>query len=78
VLDSVVSNEPDDHIGDGSFPDDIKGVEPGTPDLHFQLRAERMQQGTGRVYTATYTATDGSGNHTSDSAEVLVPSSRGN
>lgn len=73
VLDSVVSDEPDDHIGDGSFVDDIQGVEPGTPDLHFQVRAERMQQGDGRTYTASYTATDGSGNQASDSATVEVP-----
>jgi hypothetical protein len=73
VLDSVVSSEPDDTTGDGSFIDDIQGVEPGTADVAFQLRAERAMEGFGRTYTATYTATDGSGNQTTESATVEVP-----
>lgn len=63
----------DDHIGDGSFIDDIQGDEPGTADLLFQFRAERMQQGDGRAYTAT----DGSGNEATDSATVEVPANQG-
>lgn len=76
MLDSVVSDEPDDHIGDGSFVNDIQGDEPETDDILFQLRAERMQQGDGRTYTATYTATDGSGNEATDSATVEVPANQ--
>jgi endo-1,4-beta-xylanase len=48
----------------------------GTADLFFQLRAERLQAGDGRIYTATYTATDGSDNETSDSDQVQVPKSK--
>jgi len=73
VLDSVTSDEPDDATGDGKFINDIQGTQLGTADLFFQLRAERMGPGDGRVYTATYTATDGSDNEASDSDEVQVP-----
>jgi hypothetical protein len=45
-------------------------------DTHFQLRAERMGGGDGRVYTITYTATDDSGNSTTEIAEVRVPHNR--
>lgn len=73
ALAGVVSNEPDDGIGDGNTVDDIQGAEPGTPDLSISLRAERAGPGNGRVYTATYTATDGSGNETDGAATVTVP-----
>jgi hypothetical protein len=75
VLDSVTSDEPDDATGDGSFINDIQQAELGTPDQSFLLRAERMGNGDGRTYTATYTATDGSGNQATDSATVEVPHS---
>lgn len=73
VLDDVTSDEPDDDTGDGAFIDDIQGVEAGTADVAFELRSERMQKGDGRVYTATYTASDPSDNSTTETAEVLVP-----
>jgi len=73
VLDSVVSDEPDDTTGDGRFINDIQEVAEGTPDQSFLLRAERMGNNDGRTYTATYTATDDSNNSTSDSATVEVP-----
>jgi hypothetical protein len=76
VLDSVTSDEPDDTTGDGSTINDIQGTQLGTADLFFQLRAERLQAGDGRIYTATYTATDGSDNETSDSDQVQVPKSK--
>lgn len=38
-----------------------------------QLRAERLQQGSGRVYTLTVTATDAAGNATSKTTTVTVP-----
>lgn len=75
VLSSVVSDEPDDAPGggDGHTTGDIRGVQLGTPDLAFFLRAERLGSGDGRVYTATYTASDGSGNETAAADTVLVP-----
>jgi hypothetical protein len=72
----VTSNEPDNGTGDGDFPNDIQGVEPFTPDTTFQVRAERMGGGQGRVYTATYQAEDGSGNTTEGEGTVTVPHSR--
>ncbi len=52
TLVSVTSNEPDDLDGaeDGNTLDDIVILD----DYHFQLRAERSDFGTGRVYTITY------------------------
>jgi hypothetical protein len=55
---------------------DIQGAEIGTADTTFSLRAERAGYGTGRFYTVTYTAVDGSDNQAEDSAEVTVPISR--
>jgi hypothetical protein len=73
VLQSVVSNEPDNGLGDGDTANDIQVAALGTADLTFQLRAERAGSGEGRVYTVTYTATDLAGNSTSVSATVSVP-----
>ncbi len=75
ALSSVSSDEPDDAQGggDGHTTGDIRGLQLGTADLAFLLRAERQGAGDGRVYTATYVATDGSGNEAEDSAEVRVP-----
>ncbi|WP_079911605.1 Ig-like domain-containing protein [Paenibacillus sp. 32352] len=73
VLLSIVSNEPDDGIGDGSTSNDIQDAEWNTPDSHFLLRAERAGSGSGRVYTVTYLAADEAGNRTTASANVIVP-----
>lgn len=73
---SVTSSEPDDTTGDGKFINDIQGASPGTADQTFFVRAERMQGGPGRIYTATYKAEDGSGNEATDSAVVFVPKSQ--
>jgi Thrombospondin type 3 repeat len=73
VLSSVTSNEPDDGANDGTTVGDIQGVEPGTADTSFALRAERRSDGTGRIYTVIYTALDGSGNLTQTTSYVLVP-----
>lgn len=75
-LTSVTSDEPDDGQGDGDFPNDIQGADPGTPDLSFQLRAERSGSGDGRTYTAVYTATDASDNETQGADTVEVPASQ--
>jgi hypothetical protein len=54
--------------------DDAKGVLPGTDNRHFMLKAEREGKNkAGRIYTVTYSATDGSGNKTIVSSTVTVP-----
>ncbi len=72
TLVSVVSNEPDDGLGDGDTPDDIVI----NPDGTFSLRAERSGTGNGRIYTITYEATDACGNSTQATATVTVPHSQ--
>lgn len=62
---SVVSNEADDG--------DIRGVELGTDDRSFAVRAERSGRGEGRIYTVTYSATDASGNTTVAQSRIVVP-----
>ena len=71
-LDAVTSNEPDDATGDGHTRNDIQRAAFGTDDRGFQVRAERNGDGSGRVYTATYTAMDGSGNTARRQAAVTV------
>ena len=72
---SVTSNEPDDAVGngDGNTVNDIVVVDA----YHFQLRAERDGNGTGRVYTITYVVTDACGNETYQSVTVTVPHDKG-
>jgi hypothetical protein len=53
---SVTSNEPDNGLGDGDFPNDIQGWVLGGPSVTGQLRAERSGTGAGRKYTLTYMA----------------------
>ena len=73
VLTNVVSSEPDNGKGDGNTVGDIRGHELGTADIRFKVRAERAKPGPGRVYTATYSASDVSGNTSVKSATVMVP-----
>ncbi len=73
---SIVSNEPDNGLGDGDFPNDITGAETGTDDRVFSLRAERSGTGNGRIYTGTYAAADHSGNPSSLAVSVIVPHSK--
>jgi hypothetical protein len=73
ALVSITSSEPDDGLGDGDMPDDIQGADFGTEDYEFQLRSERSGLGYGRMYTVEYSATDGSGNVATATAEVFVP-----
>lgn len=73
TLKSVTSNEPDNGQGDGDTAGDIVIVDERT----FDLRAERSGQGSGRVYTITYEATDACGNVTEARATVTVPHDRG-
>lgn len=76
VLDGIVSNEPENGLGDGDTAPDIVDADAGTPDLEFSLRKERAGPGDGRIYTVTYSAEDGSGNGAEDSATVEVPKSQ--
>ncbi len=71
TLVSVTSNEPDNAPGgaDGNTVNDIRV----DSDTSFRLRAERSENGTGRVYTVTYSASDACGNTTTSSATVNVP-----
>jgi hypothetical protein len=75
---AVSSNEPDDAPGDadGRTTGDIAGFEPGTSDTGLLLRAERSDDGTGRVYTLRLIATDAAGHDTPGEAVVTVPSRR--
>jgi len=75
ILESIISNEPDDtpDAGDGNTVNDIRDAEFGTADFDFRLRAERAGSGFGRTYTVAYTATDCSGNSTTESPQVSVP-----
>jgi predicted extracellular nuclease len=68
---SATSNELDNAPGgsDGNTINDIVKL----TDTTFRLRAERDENGTGRVYTITYRATDACGNTTTASATVTVP-----
>lgn len=78
VLETVTSDEPDNgQNGDGNTNGDIQGVEDGTPDFAFQLRAERAGNGDGRTYTVVYVATDPSGNMSSAMGTVFVPHDQG-
>lgn len=76
VLTDVTSDEPENGPGDGNTAPDIDEVALDTADLEFRLRGERAGTGDGRVYTATYTAVDGSDNPVEASASVEVPLSQ--
>lgn len=66
VLTSITSNEPDSGQGD------IEAAI-GTSATTFSLRAERLGNGTGRIYTITYTITDNVGNKSTAVSTVSVP-----
>ena len=74
---SITSSEAVDARGSGNTSPDVQGAAFGTDDRQFQLRAERSGQGSGRVYTITYEAKDGSGNATTSAVTVTVPKSQG-
>jgi len=74
---SVTSNEPDNGLGDGDTSDDIQGVDQGSADFDFDLRAERAGGGDGRVYTVTYRVVDDGGLATIATARVVVPHDQG-
>ena len=75
---SVTSNEDDEGLGDGDMPNDIQGADIGTPDVEFQLRAERSGLGFGRIYTIIYATWDCAGNEANAEVEVRVPHNQHN
>jgi endo-1,4-beta-xylanase len=70
VLTSITSNETiqSDDIQNANYNKPISGTSDS-----FKLRAERLGNGNGRVYTITYTATDKAGNVITKSVQVYVP-----
>jgi hypothetical protein len=66
---SISSNEPVNDIGDGNTSPDWVVMS----SLTANIRAERSGTGSGRVYTATISVTDFSGNVAKGTEEVLVP-----
>ena len=77
VLASLTSSEPDSGPGYGHTVNDIQGAGIGAADFDFLVRAERAGRGEGRLYTAVYSATDGSGNTASVSGVISVPHDHG-
>jgi len=76
ILVRASSNEPDNGQGDGDTRDDIQGFAIGTASFRGWLRAERSGNGSGRVYTLEYEATDLAGNRGRCAATVVVPHHR--
>jgi hypothetical protein len=74
---SVTSNEPDNGTGDGDTKNDVQHAAIGTADYVFDVRAERKGNGSGRIYTVTYSAADASDNTASASATITVPHDQG-
>ena len=69
-IESITSNE-------GIAFTDYEGATPGD-DRQFRLRASRAGNNmAGRIYTVTYSATDGSGNKSTASTTVTVPHDQG-
>ncbi len=79
ILQSVTSSEPDGSVdpGDHVTLGDVSDATIGTADFGFRLRAERLGNGTGRVYTVRYLVTDGAGNGMVVEATATVPRSQG-
>ncbi|PLS08402.1 OmpL47-type beta-barrel domain-containing protein [Neobacillus cucumis] len=75
VLTSITSNEP-------LQSDDIQNANYNTPTTgstdSFELRADRLGNGNGRIYTIVYTATDKAGNVSTKSVTVSVPHDQSN
>jgi hypothetical protein len=70
---SVAANEPGSGTGTDDVPVDVQDWQTDTADVAGRLRAERANDGTGRVYTLTYEGRDVAGNTTSCGATVVVP-----
>jgi hypothetical protein len=72
---TVVSNEPENGLGDGDIDDDwtepvidqINGI------INLQIRSERSGSGNGRVYSVSITAKDNSNNTSTAVIDIIVP-----
>lgn len=75
---AVKSNEPEEGLGDGDTPFDWTKafIDQATGIITLQLRAERGGRGSGREYTVTVTATDGSENKSYTDVKVIVTHDR--
>ena len=71
----ITSDEAEDGAADGNTLNDIVI---GASCKTAQLRAERSGSGDGRVYTITFKVKDSSGNFTTATAKVTVPTTPGN
>ncbi len=76
ALTSITSSEADSGLAKNDIPKDIQGASYGTCDTLVQLRAERFSTTSDRIYTLTYTVTDGSGRTSTCSGTVRVPLSK--
>jgi hypothetical protein len=73
LITGATSSEPDSGIDDEDVPNDIVITGDDTVDL----RAERDDEGPGRVYTITSLATNAAGQVQLTLSDVLVPHDRG-
>jgi hypothetical protein len=71
----VSSNEPVDGLGDGDTSPDWTNpvINQATGVITLKLRAERSGKGSGRQYTVTIVARDGSGNESTANVKIIVP-----
>lgn len=72
ILKTITSNEADNGVVTNDIANDIQNAAFNTQDNSFSLRAERIAQSSGRVYTITYTLTD-AGNSRDTSFRIIVP-----
>jgi hypothetical protein len=71
----IMSNEPQDGLGDGDMSPDWFGpwVNQQTGLITLQLRAERSGSGKGRTYSIAINATDSAGNISWATVSIIVP-----
>ena len=71
----ITSNEPAVYDKQGNLIADysVTGIDQRNGILYLQLRASRLGNGNGRIYTITLNATDVSGNSSSAAVQIKVP-----
>ncbi len=74
----ISSNEPETGLGEWDIGPDwnVIAIDPVQGTVAMDLRSERSEQGSGRQYTVTITATDQSGNVATANTEILVPQTK--
>jgi hypothetical protein len=72
---SVVSNEPEEGLGDGDMTPDMSApvIDQAAGTISLQLRRERSGSGDGRTYTVSILAADDSNNVSSATLNIIVP-----